>query len=109
MNVPTAGPSYVRIQLSPPGFFLGDARVDVTLDGYRVLETSFMQGFDWWTEVAPGVHLVELALRSPIGLSRKRSYSVEVRPALVTIVVLEYSRMWGNLTERPKSVTYVAR
>lgn len=102
-------PSYLRLVFPRPGFFIGDTQISVAVNGYPVLQTSFTQGFDWWTEMQPGLHVVETSIAAPIGIARKKTYQLEVRIALVTIAVLEYSRMWGNLTDRPKSVTFTTR
>jgi len=104
----TVGPSYLRIVFPAPGFFLNDTRLRVTVDGYPALDASFTQGFDWWTEAQPGVHAVETSIAAPLGFARKKSYQLEVRPGLVTLAVLEYSRIWGNLTDAPR-VSFVPR
>ena len=92
-----------------PGFFIGDTRIDVAVNGAIVLQTSFTQGFDWWAPMQPGFHVVETTIRAPLGFARKKTYQLEVRPGLVTFAVLEYSRMWGNMTDAPKSVAFVPR
>lgn len=107
--VPGAATSFLRIVFPPPGFFIGDTRVEIAVNGGVVFVASFLQGFDWWAPMPPGVHVVETRILSPIGLARKKSYRLEVRPDLVTVAVLDYSRMWGNMTDSPKSVTFVPR
>jgi hypothetical protein len=109
MSAPPYGQSFLRVMFPAPGFFIGDTEVTVLVDGYLVLQASFVQGFDWWAEVGPGWHVVETRILTPIGIERKRTYRLEVRPGLVTVAVLEYSRMWGNLTDSPKSVSFVPR
>jgi hypothetical protein len=101
--------SVLRVIFPQPGFFLGDARMRLAVNGHLVLDTSFMGGFDWWAEMPPGWHTVEATIVTPLGFSRKKTYQLEVRPELVTIAVLAHSRMWGNMTETAKSVTFVPR
>ncbi len=107
MNVAPAAESFLRLVLPVPGFFLADTRLLVWVDGRYVVDASFLRGFDWWTPVAPGVHVVATRLQGVV--TRDRSYPIEVRAGLVTVAVLDYSRMWGNLTAKPKSVTFVPR
>lgn len=101
--------SVLRVIFPQPGFFIGDTRLSLAVNGYRVLETSFMGGLDWWAEMPPGWHAVETTIAAPLGFARKKMYRLEVRPELVTIAVLDYSRMWGNMTDSPKSVTFAPR
>jgi hypothetical protein len=101
--------SVLRVIFPQPGFFIGDTRISLAVNAYPVLDASFTQGFDWWAEMPPGVHNVETTIHSPLGFGRKKSYQLEVRPGLVTIATLEYSRMWGNMTGAPKSVAFVPR
>jgi hypothetical protein len=107
MNAPPASESFLRLVSPVPGFFLVDTRLLVWVDGHPVLDASFLRGFDWWTPIAPVIHVVATRLQGVV--TRERTYSIEVRPGLVTVVVLDYSRTWGNLTSRPKSVTFVPR
>ena len=101
--------SFLRIIFPPPGFFIADTRLGLTVNAHPVVETSFVGGLDWWSEMAPGLHVVETSIQAPLGFARKRTYQLEVRPELVTIAVLDYSRMWGNMTDAPKSVSFVPR
>lgn len=106
-------PSYLRIIFPKPGFFINDPRVRLTIDGRVACEQSFLQGFDWWTPIAPGFHYVELAIVTLI--TRSRMYSIEVRWGCSTEVVVGYSRLlvrrgplpvWGNFGSSPESIFF---
>jgi hypothetical protein len=99
--------SFLRVVFAPPGFFIHDTRVSLVVNGHLVLDGSFKQGFDWWAAMPPGAHHVEARILAPLGLARSKSYALEVRPALTTIAVLEYSRTWGNFTGAPANVSFV--
>lgn len=101
--------SFLRIIFPKPGFFIADTRLGLAVNARPVVEASFVAGLDWWSEMPPGVHAVETTIQAPLGFARKRTYQLEVRRELVTIAVLDYSRMWGNMTGAPKSVTFVPR
>jgi hypothetical protein len=98
--------SYLRVIFPPPGFFVIDARVALSVNRYPVFEGTFTQGFDWWTAMPPGVHLAEARIVTPLGLSRSKTFSLEVRHGLTTIARIEYSRIWGNFGATP-SVSFV--
>jgi hypothetical protein len=102
-------PSFLRIVFPPPGFFIGDARVSLIVNGGLAWDGSFKSGFDWWTQLPPGWHTAVAMLGSPLGISRNRAYNLEVRPGLTTVAVLEYSRMWGNFDSAPARVDFVSR
>lgn len=90
----------------PPGFFIVDTTVELQVNGAPVWSGSFMQGFDWWAPLAPGIYVLRASLQAPLGISRGKNYTVEVRPAAVTIVSLEYSRFWGNFEGGVPRITY---
>jgi hypothetical protein len=46
------------------------------------------------------------SLRTLDVVSRGKNYTVDVRPAAVTIVHLEYSRFWGNFEGGVPRITY---
>jgi hypothetical protein len=102
-------PSYLRVVFPAPGFFLADADVALVVNGQTTWRGSFKQGFDWWAETPPGTYVVVAQIAAPLGFTRSKTYTVTVQPSRTTIVVLEYSRMWGNFTERPARVDVVPR
>jgi hypothetical protein len=86
---------------------LNDTRVDLTVNGALVFSGSFRQGFDWWAEMQPGFHHVDARIHAPLGFTRSKQYTLDVRPGLTTVATLEYSRMWGNFTGVPANVAFV--
>ena len=74
----------------------------VILDGLPVYEGSFTSGMDVCGAVQPGTHRIQTVIGLPAGLSRNRSYEIDVRPGPGITVVLAYSRLWGNFSRRPK-------
>lgn len=95
----------LRIAFAPPGFFLNDAGLSITLDGYTVYSGSFTRGFELMFPVAPGVHLVTTCI--DIGLVRRtREYHVPVTAGRAFSVVLDYSRFWGNFTKKPQFIAH---
>lgn len=92
-------PSFLRVIFPPPGFFLSDVNLSLVVNGQIVLRGSFQQGFDWWAEMQPGWHAIETRIHTGLGFERSKQQRVEVRPALTTIALLEYSRLWGNFSE----------
>ena len=99
--------SFLRIVFPAPGFFINDTRVSLSVNGAPVYEASFKQGFDWWREVPPGQYVVVATIAAPLGFSRTKTYTLDVRPGLTTIAVLAYSRLWGNFEDRPARVDFV--
>ncbi|MBX3185521.1 MAG: hypothetical protein KF819_00845 [Labilithrix sp.] len=95
----------LRIAFPPPGFFLADARLVITVDGASVYDGSFKQGVDLLVPVAPGVHAVE-TLIDVGGITRRRHYSVTVSPGRGVTLALAYSRFWGNFASKPKLVEH---
>jgi len=92
----------LRILFVAPGFFLEDTRMSVLLDGLPVYQGSFTSGMDVCGAVQPGTHRVDTVIGLPAGLSRNRSYAIEVPPGPGLTVLLAYSRLWGSFSRRPK-------
>jgi hypothetical protein len=98
---------FLRVVWERPGFFLGDPRLLVTLDGTPIFDGGFRGGFDVCVPVAPGWHRVVTAI-PVLGTSawRSRDYSLDFTSARSMTLVLEYSRVWGNFASRPKVVPW---
>ncbi len=102
-----APPSFLRITFPSPGFFLIDATTTLVVNGHVVYRGSFKQGFDWWAPMPPGPHMVRASIDTPIGISRAKTYMLEVRPYFTTLATLEYSRFWGTYGDQPARVAFV--
>jgi hypothetical protein len=98
---------FLRIVFPAPGFFIGDTTVALLVNGAHVFTGSFTRGFDWWAPLPPGRHVVATTIAAPLGISRSKTYSLDVRPGLATIAVLDYSRLWGNFESNPVRVDFV--
>lgn len=89
--------SWLRVVFPPPGFFLVDVRMDVTLDGYPLYGGSFRSGMDLTVPVAPGMHSLVATINNGV-IPRSKQYSLMAHPAHVCVATLDYSRFWGNFT-----------
>ena len=96
-------PPNLRITFPPPGFFLVDARLVVTIDGYPAHDGSFKQGMDRVFSVAPGYHQITVHIDMG-GISRNRVYPIVLSANRGTSLILEYSRLWGNFAKTPKVI-----
>jgi hypothetical protein len=92
--------STLRVVFPKPGFFLTDVRVSLTLDGAAIYDGGFLAGIDVSVDTSPGPHRIESIIN--IGIAkRRRAWDVDV-PAGGCDVAIEYSRVWGNFTKRPR-------
>lgn len=98
-------PPNLRILFPPPGFFLVDARLLVTIDGYPAYDGSFKQGLDRVLSVYPGHHQITVTIEMG-GISRNRVYPITINPNSRYSLTLEYSRLWGNFAKTPKLVEH---
>ena len=95
---------HLRIRFRPPGFFLGDARVVVSIGDRTLYDGSMLYGFDIDAVVSEGER--ELVTRIAVGnFGRTRRYSLPrvedpYRGDAHLAVELRYSRFWGNFTRR---------
>lgn len=97
-------PSSLRVCFPKQRFFLGDAQLEIWLDGALFHVGSFRQGFDRTLMLTPGRHVLSARLTNgPI--ARTREYEVEVHAGHATVLTLGYSRFWGNLVKRPSVTT----
>jgi len=101
MNTPP--PPNLRITFPPPGFFLVDARFVVTIDGHPAHDGSFKQGLDRVFSVAPGYHQITVHIEMG-GITRNRVYPIALSANQGYLLILEYSRFWGNFAKTPKLV-----
>lgn len=92
-------PSFLRVMLRKPGFFLVDSVVSLAVDGVPVYNGSFMAGFDWWAPIAVGRHHVHGRLHGFV--TRQKAWIIDVYPAKTTLVTLAYSRFWGTFDDPP--------
>jgi hypothetical protein len=95
-----APPPNLRITFPPPGFFLVDVRLAIAIDGYPVYDGSFKRGVDLAFPVAPGPHQITAQIDMG-GISRNRAYPISIMPGRGYLLILEYSRLWGNFTSKP--------
>ena len=91
----------LRITFPVPGFFLVDARLVVSIDGYPIYDGSFKWGFDGMFPVAPGAHVIATHIDMG-GIARSRTYAITIIPGRGYSLSLEYSRFWGNFASKPK-------
>ncbi|MDB5218803.1 MAG: hypothetical protein JWO86_6730 [Myxococcaceae bacterium] len=103
MNQAPPPPPNLRITFPPPGFFLVDARLIVTIDGHPAHDGSFKQGLDRVFFVYPGHHQITVFIDMG-GISRNRVYPITLSPNRGYSLILEYSRFWGNFASTPKIV-----
>jgi hypothetical protein len=90
----------LRLVFRPPGFFLADVPVRMTVNEHPVFHGGVMNGFLVEVPMMEGQHFVGTVILGPV--DRRRRYPVLVRPGCVTELLLEYSRIWGNFTSSPK-------
>ena len=89
----------VRVTFARPGFFIADARVVLLLDGVPFYDGGFLAGIDAVAPAAPGLHRLESIIDIGI-VQRRRAWDV----AAPCLVALEYSRLWGNFSKKPRIV-----
>jgi hypothetical protein len=92
-------PPQLRVQFDAPGFFLVDARLVVFLNGHTIYDGSFKTGFNVAYPFAPGKHVIMTWIEMA-ATSRNREYTIDVPPE-GCVVVLSYSRLWGNFEKHP--------
>lgn len=94
----------LHLTFAPPGFFLNDPRLVVTIDQRTVYDGSFRAGFDVSIDLEPAAHVLETAIHSAGAISRQRIElplgSESYRGVPVLHGTLEYSRLAGNFTKR---------
>lgn len=95
----------LHLRFPPPGFFLNDPRLVVTLDSRTLYDGSFRSGFDVSLELDPGVHVLSTAIHLVGSVAREQRIELAIEPERyrdVPVVhgMLEYSRMTGNFKKR---------
>ncbi len=97
---------HLHLTFPPPGFFLNDPRLVVTLDQRTLYDGSFRHGFEVALEVSPGSHVVETAIHLAGSLARRQQIELVLdakngyRDVPVVHGRLEYSRLSGNFKKR---------
>jgi hypothetical protein len=97
----------LRIGFPAPGFFINDCRCIVVLDGMLVYDGSFMSGFVRDGMIAPGPHVLDAKIETPL-FNRSKRYSFTIdspSPGYRAApeaweVSLAYSRFWGNFESK---------
>jgi hypothetical protein len=89
------------IRFPPPGFFLNDPRLVVTLGERTLYDGSFKSGFAVSVEVDPGRHVLETRIEVLGSVARTQQTplaldSTGYRDVRAVEIVLEYSRWTGN-------------
>ena len=92
-----APPCGLRVRFDKPGFFIGDVRLTIRLDGAVVYDGSFLSGVDVAFEIAPGPHRLETRIDLG-GIGRSRAYDLVLHAPGHWVATLEYSRFWGNFS-----------
>jgi len=92
----------MRIALPPPGFFLNDPHITVTVNHWPAYAGGFRSGFDVRFPVVPGPYLVIATLHAVV--TREKRYPVTAAAGYAVEVWLDYSRTWGNFTGTPRIV-----
>lgn len=93
------------IRFAPPGFFLNDPRLVVTLGGRTLYDGSFKSGFHVSVDVEPGHHVLETRIEVMGGIARTQETplvldaSAGYRDLPALEVLLEYSRWTGNFKQ----------
>jgi len=87
----------VRVSFPRPGFFMGDARVVLLLDGATIYEGGFKAGIDVTLPAAPAQHRLESRIELGV-VKRRRTWDLAV-PSAGCVVTLAYSRLWGNFAK----------
>lgn len=90
----------VTIRFVKPRFFLPGSGLQVSLNTQLVFEGDFTDGFEQTLDFAPGTH--QINTRIDLGIVRTRSVVVPIEAGRHTVIVLEYSRFWGNFTKKPR-------
>ncbi|AKF10709.1 hypothetical protein [Sandaracinus amylolyticus] len=96
----------LNVSFPPPGFFLNDPRLVVTLGDRMLYDGSFRDGFSVSVEIEPGEHVLETAIHLAGTIARKQRFELKLDPASgfrqVAIVdaKLTYSRLSGNFDKR---------
>lgn len=94
----------LTIRFSPPGMFLNDPRLVVTVGDQTVFDGKFKSGFDATVVVAPGDHQIQTAVM--IGpLARRQAIPLRLggagyRDAKAVEARLSYSRITSNFERR---------
>lgn len=94
-----------HLRFPPPGFFLNDPRLVVTLDSRTLYDGSFRAGFDVSVEIEPGVHVLTTALHLVGSVAREQRIELPLdearfRDVPVVVGTLEYSRLTGAFKNR---------
>ena len=61
---------------------------------------DFTTGFETTLDVPPGAHLVTTQIQ--LGIVRNRTVEVTLEAGRHTVIILQYSRFWGNFTKKPQ-------
>ncbi len=89
----------LTVMFRPPGGFLTDTRLVVSLDGAAIYDGSFTSGFERQGPITPGVHRLETLIDAGI-VQRRKHYTFEITPARAWLATLDYSRFWGNFARK---------
>ncbi|MCA9626654.1 MAG: hypothetical protein KC766_03260 [Myxococcales bacterium] len=92
--------SRVTLRFEKPSFMLPGSNLVVTLDGQQVFCGDFTTGFETTLDVPPGAHLVTTQIQ--LGIVRNRTVEVTLEAGRHTVIILQYSRFWGNFTKKPQ-------
>lgn len=102
-----AGGIQLRIGFAAPGFFINDCRCIVMLDGMLVYDGSFMSGFVRDGVIAPGPHVIDATIETPLfNRSKRYTFTIDAPPPGYRAapesweVGLTYSRFWGNFESK---------
>lgn len=94
------------VRFPPPGFFLNDPRLVVTVDDRTIYDGSFKSGFAVSVDLTPGRHTLETSI-AVAGSVRTQTIDLPLdgpggyRDVPAVEVVLEYNRLTGNFKKRP--------
>jgi len=88
----------LRVLFEPPGWFLVDCDLTVSVDGAELFHGGFRGGFDAKADMAPGDHVMRTVIKlGQLGRIREYRFRLDDEPEYV--VELHYSRIWGNFTK----------
>jgi hypothetical protein len=95
----------LQVRFDRPGMMLNSPRLVVRVDGESIYDGSFRDGFVAAVEVAPGTHGIETSIELAPGLARLKRFSITMpasepgrAPGLEAR--LQYSRLWGNFSDK---------
>jgi hypothetical protein len=94
------------VTFPPPGFFLNDPRLVVTLGECTLYDGGFREGFSASCELEPGDHILETAIHFVGSNARRQRFELALgahggyRDARIVDAKLSYSRLTGNFDKR---------